>query len=69
VVLVGVGQDQPDEAPAVALNESGVCHQDVVIRETLASEGDAQIHHQPGPVVPVEGQVHADLPDSAQGQE
>ena len=69
MVLVGVAQDQAHQAVAVALDEGRVGHHDVVVGELVAGEGDAEIHHEPGPGVAVEGQIHADLPDAPKGEE
>jgi hypothetical protein len=69
MVLMGVAQDQAHQALPVALDEGRVRHHDVVVRELVPGEGDAEIDHEPGPGVAVEGQVHADLPDAPEGEE
>src|SRR3546814_20142499 len=69
VVLVGVGEHQAGEALAPLHDEGGVGHLHVDPRQARIAEDDAEVDHQPGAVVAVEVEVHADLAGAAERHE
>ena len=49
--------------------QAGSAHHHVDHGHGFVAEGDAAIHHQPPVAIAVQRQIHADLADTAQGQE
>jgi hypothetical protein len=69
MVLVGMGQDKAGQLVAPLLDETRVRHDQIDPGQPLVGEGDAQVDHEPGPVVPIEVQVHSNLAGPAERQE
>src|SRR5262249_40216240 len=69
MVLMAMGEDEPDKVAPPLLDEADVRHDDVDARRTLVAEGDAEIDHQPLAGKTVEAEVHAELAGGAERQE
>jgi len=69
VILMGVGQHNADQPVAARHDEGRIGHHHIVLGKGIVAEGDPDIDDQPGTIVAVQGQVHADLAGAAQGQE
>ena len=73
VILVRVGQDDPENVIGMRLDPARVREDDVDAGRILPAEGHAQVRHDPAPpvwrAVAVEVEVHTDLVGPAKGQE
>ncbi len=69
MVLMSVGQDDPDEIFALAFDELQISEDEVHPRVLVAAEGHAQVDHQPLSVTPVKVDVHADFARAAKRAE
>ena len=69
MVLVRVGQHEPQQAVLQLLGKAQVGENDVRTRHPVVGEGDAEVDHDPGIVEAVEIDVHADLADPAERHE
>ena len=65
MILMGMGQNQPDQLVPMGLDEGGVRHDDVNARRLIGTERDPQIDHEPLVIVPVEIEVHPNLTGTA----
>ncbi len=71
MVLVGVGQHQPNQILALFFEKADIGHDEIDARQMLlVAEGDTEIDREPGTLVAVaeaiDRQVHADLADAAE---
>src|SRR6266404_1878531 len=69
MVLMGVGEDEPDQILALLFEKADVGHDEIDTRQMfLVAKGYAEIDRKPGALVaiakPVDRQVHADLTDA-----
>jgi hypothetical protein len=69
MILVRMGEDEPDQVPHPLPDEGDVGHDDLDARRRFIAEGDAEIDHQPLAGMAVEVEVHADLARAAEGEE
>src|SRR3546814_3939552 len=69
MVLVGVGEDEAGKVVAAVDDEARVGHLHIDPRQARIAEDDAEIDHQPGAIVAVEIEVHADFAGAAERNE
>ena len=69
MVLMAVGQDDPDQVLHPLLDELQLGQDQVDPRIVGIGEGQAEIGHQPFAAAAVEIDVHADLARPAEGEE
>ena len=70
VILMRMGDDDPDQILLRLLDEAEIRHDEIDARQVLAGEGDAEVDHQPlarvrRPIA-VKGAIHADLAQAAE---
>ena len=69
MVLMGVGEHQPQQVRAALDDKGGVGHHDLDAGDAVVAERHAEIDHQPLAVEAVEVEVHADLAAAAERHE
>ena len=70
MVLVGMGEHEPDEVAPLFDQEADLRHDEVDAGQVVAGEGDAEVDREPFLAAlgaeAVERQVHADLADASE---
>jgi hypothetical protein len=66
VILVRVGQDDPDQVLLALLDEIQVCENQFGAGVLVGPEGHAKVHHQPLALAAVEVDIHPDFARAAE---